>query len=46
MIINLDLIIRQEVESQCREKYEFDIKKDSTLRYISEIGKKVETNSI
>ena len=34
-----NLIIMQEVESQCREKYEFDIKKDSTLRHISEIGK-------
>ena len=37
-----NLIIRQEVEGQRREKYEFDIKKESTLQYISEIGKKVE----
>ena len=35
-----NLIIRQEVEGQCRETYEFDIKKDSTLQYISEIGKR------
>ena len=37
-----NLIVRQEVESQCREKYEFDREKDSTLRGIREIGKKVE----
>ena len=36
-----NLIVRQEIESQCREKYDFDQKKDSTLRDINETGKKV-----
>ena len=36
-----NLIVRQEIESQCRERYDFDQKKDSTLRDINETGKKV-----
>ena len=36
-----NLIVRQEVENQCWEKYEFDKKQSSILRDISKIGKKV-----
>ena len=41
------MIVRQEVESQCKEKYEYDSRKDNTLNDIQEIGKKLyrgETN--
>ena len=37
-----NLIVRQEVESQCHEKYEFDREINSTLQVIRKIGKKVE----
>ena len=37
-----NLIVREEVESQCQEKYEFDREIDSTLQVIRKIGKKVE----
>ena len=33
-----NLIVRLEVESQCREKYEFDSSKDSTLQEIHNLG--------
>ena len=33
-----NLIVRLEVESQCREKYEFDSSKDSTLQEIHHLG--------
>ena len=37
-----NLIVRQEVESQCHEKYEFDREINPTLQVIRKIGKKVE----
>ena len=37
-----NLIVRQEIENQCKEKYEFGEKKGSILRDISKIGKKLE----
>ena len=39
-----NLIVRQEVESACKQKYEFDISKDSTLNDIQRIGKKLYQN--
>ena len=33
-----NLIVRQEVESACKQKYEFDLSKDSTLNDIQRIG--------
>ena len=37
-----NLIVRQEVESACKEKYEFEKTKDSTLREISALGIKLQ----
>ena len=39
-----NLIVRQDVESACKQKYEFDISKDSTLNDIQRIGKKLYQN--
>ena len=39
-----NLIVRQEVESACKQKYEFDISNDSTLNDIQRIGEKLYQN--
>ena len=38
------LIVRQEVESACKQKYEFDLSKDSTLNGIQRIGDNIYQN--
>ena len=39
-----NLIVRQEVESACKEKYEFDKSTDSTLNDIQQIGDELHQN--